>query len=148
MTRIIGTAVTVVLIALLLSACTKTSPNEVVFITPSGFSGQVHVQFGVAGAGALMRRGDAYVAEIPPDGTLKTSTLLTAAPKYRVLGGQEWGYSCSIFKTGDGIPVGARIELFIGTKEQYETHEAQKNKSQRKGILPTDEPVRQVARLS
>ena len=43
--------------------------------------------------------------------------------------GGVWGYSHSVFATGDGIPVGAKIEFFVGTRKDYEAEQGKKNHS-------------------
>jgi hypothetical protein len=41
-----------------------------------------------------------------------------------------WGYSHSVFNTGDGIPIGGKIEFFVGTKQDYEAEQGKKNHSE------------------
>jgi hypothetical protein len=120
-------------LAALTVGCSRSSQDEIVIEVPANFSGQVHVEMGVPGAPALKQDGARYVIEIPPDGKVVTSTLITAAkPTFgNVDASRVWGYTPSISQTGDGVSVGASIEFFIGTKEQYESAEAKKkNKSQ------------------
>jgi hypothetical protein len=121
--------------------CSKNDPDEIVIDVPENFSGQVHIEMGVAGAPALKRDAKIYRIAIPPDGKAITSTMIAGAkPKFGNLGaGQVWGYTPSISKTGDGIPVGATIEFFVGTKEQYESAEAKKHKSR---LYPDTGPER------
>ncbi len=110
--------------------CNKQSSGAAVEIrVPSGFTGQIEVQFGTDGALALAREGNTYIIQVPENGKIVTSTVLDTEPHYKISGGQVWGYMCSIYKTGDGLAVGGRIQMFIGTKEQYETFEANKRKS-------------------
>jgi hypothetical protein len=47
---------------------------------------------------------------VPKDGKVATSTILAASrPTFQNRSsGAVWGYSLSVFTTGDGIPVGAR----------------------------------------
>lgn len=126
--------VVILLIALscLLSACSKKLPDdEVSFAVPAGFSGQVQIQLGVLGAPPLQRKQGIYVLDIPADGKITTSTVLSGSPKYTAAGtGQIWGYTTSIYRTGDGLPVGGSLEFFVGTKEQFDAYEAKKPKSQ------------------
>jgi len=98
---------------------------------PGDFSGQVQINMGVPGAPALQREGKNYRVTVPPDGRVVTSTIVeVAGPKFEnVDAGRVWGYSRSVFRTGDHLPVGGNIDFFIGTKEQYESAEAKKHKS-------------------
>jgi hypothetical protein len=41
-----------------------------------------------------------------------------------------WGYSHSVFTTGDGIPVGGKIEFFVGTRKEYDAEQNRKNHSE------------------
>jgi hypothetical protein len=115
------------------ASCTqKTSSDEVLIQIPTAFSGEVRIEMGVVGAPPLKGAGGSYVVSLPADGHVETSTVLGGLrPRFQdVDAGRIWGYSPSIWKTGDGIPVGGNIEFFVGTKEQYETQEAKKHKSQ------------------
>lgn len=119
-------------LTVLTGGCSKRSPSDVVIEVPANFSGQVHVEMGVPGAPALKEEGPHYVISVPPDGKVVTSTMITEAkPTFgNVDPSRVWGYMPSVSKTGDGVPVGVTIEFFIGTKEQYESAEAEKkNKS-------------------
>jgi hypothetical protein len=110
--------------------CTRQpSGNTVEFRVPPGFTGQIEVHFGRDGSPALTREGNTYIVQVPDDGKVSTSTVFNSEPHYKISGGQVWGYMCSIYKAGDGLVVGGRIQMFIGTKEQYETFEANKRKS-------------------
>jgi hypothetical protein len=124
----------ILLIALgcLVSACSKKLPDDAVsFAVPPGFSGQVQVQLGVLGSPPLQREQGTYVLHIPADGKIATSTVLSGSPKFTVAGtGEIWGYTTSIYRTGDGLPVGGSLEFFVGTKEQFDAYEARKPKSQ------------------
>ncbi len=113
--------------------CEKRRITEIVFRLPDGFSGQVQIQMGVAGAPKLATSGQSYVVSLPSDGRLETSTILESNLKARFENfhpDSVWGYASSISKTGDGIPVGGSIDFFVGTKEQYEIQEAHKHKSE------------------
>jgi len=113
-------------------ACTKKSPApELVVEIPAGYSGNFSLEMGVKDAPPLLRQGDSYVVAVPRSGKLTTSTLLTnAAPTFKNSGGSAvWGYSHSVLNTGDGIPIGGKIEFFVGTRKEYEAEEGKKNHS-------------------
>jgi hypothetical protein len=131
-----------IFVSCLLSACpAKTHNDEVVLAIPEGFRGQVQVQLGVGGAAPLNRAGGAFVLTIPPDGKISTSTVLTGVPRVRTSDtSQVWGYTISIYKTGDGLAVGGNLEFFIGTKEQYDAYEAKKPKSEEMPGAPSNRP--------
>jgi hypothetical protein len=132
------------LLAVLTVACTRTSPpDEVVIAVPANFDGQVHIEMGVPGAPSLKREGNHYQIAIPPDGKVVTSTLVAGVtPKFmNVDANRIWGYTPSVSKTGDGLPVGGAIEFFVGTKEQYENAEAKKHKSK---LYPSVSPAVQI----
>ena len=73
---------------------------------------------------------------VPKSGKVITSTLLTnSEPTFQNSSeGAVWGYSHSVFTTGDGIPVGGKIEFFVGTRKEYEAEQGKKNHS---GGFPT-----------
>jgi hypothetical protein len=50
-----------------------------------------------------------------------------------------WGYSHSVFTTGDGIPAGAKIEFLVGTRNEYEAEQGRKKHSG--GLLAPAEPI-------
>ena len=113
-------------------SCWKISTHDQVVIeVPSGYSGAVAVQLGVAGAPALAKRGDTYVINVPSDGHVSTSTSLSEIqPIFENLPGNRiWGYNSRVLRSGDGIPVGGSIEFFVGTNEQYEIEVSRKHKS-------------------
>jgi hypothetical protein len=118
-------------LTLLPAGCSKAGNDHVAIALPANFSGQVHIEMGVPGAPALERVGTTYQIVVPPDGKVKTSTIIVAAqPRFGNLdAGQVWGYTPTVTKTGDGLSVGGTIEFFVGTKEQYESAEAKKRKS-------------------
>jgi hypothetical protein len=113
-------------------ACSKqnSSPQIIVEIPP-GFTGNFLLEMGVKEAPPLEKRGDAYVVSVPRDGKMVTSTLLTNAHAnfQNASEGAVWGYSHSLFKTGDGIPTGGKIEFFVGTRKEYEAEQNRKNHS-------------------
>jgi len=113
-------------------ACSKhkSAPQLVVEI-PAGFSGNFVLNMGVRDAAALPQHGDAYVVSVNRAGNLETSTLLES-PKVtfrNASGGNVWGFSQSDFSTGDGIPVGGKIEFFVGTQKEFEAEQDKKNHS-------------------
>ena len=113
-------------------ACSKhrSAPQMIVEI-PSGFTGNFILEMGVREGAPLEKRGDAYLLRVPKSGKAVTSTLLTnSEPTFRNSSeGGVWGYSHSVFSTGDGIPVGGKIEFFVGTKKEYEAEQGRKNHS-------------------
>jgi len=98
---------------------------------PPGFNGNFLLEMGVREGAPLEKRGDAYVLRVPKSGKVITSTLLTnSEPTFRNSGGGGvWGYSHSVFSTGDGIPVSGKIEFFVGTRKEYEAEQGRKNHS-------------------
>ena len=114
------------------NACSKkaSAPDMVVEI-PAGFTGNFLLEMGVKGAPPLTKQGNAYLVAVPRDGKITTSTLLTnLRPTFRNSSdGAVWGYSHSVFTTGDGIPVGGKIEFFVGTRKEYDAEESKKNHS-------------------
>lgn len=114
------------------SACSKHSDaSQVIVEIPSGFAGNCLLEMGVKDAPPLEKQGDAYVVAVPKSGKIITSTLLTnAQPTFRNASeGAVWGYSHSVSTTGDGIPVGGKIEFFVGTRKEYEAEQGKKNHS-------------------
>lgn len=119
-------------LTLIACSCQRAKSDEVLIEVPNGFSGEVHIGMGIRGAPALKQEGRSYVVSLPSDGHIETSTILVdVRPRFRdAVSGRVWGYAPSVWKTGDGIPVGGNIEFFVGTREQYEAQEAKKHKSQ------------------
>jgi hypothetical protein len=114
------------------SACSKkSSAPQVIVEIPSGFTGDFLLEMGVKESPPLEKRGDAYVVSVPRNGKVVTSTLLTnPRPTFQNSSeGAVWGYSQSVFTTGDGIPVGGKIEFFVGTKKEYDAEQGRKNHS-------------------
>lgn len=123
-------------------ACTKHSAApQVIVEIPSGFTGNFLLEMGVPDAPPLEKRGEAYVVSCPKSGKLITSTLLTdSQPTFQNLSeGEVWGYLHSLSKTGDGIPVGGKIEFFVGTRKEYEAEQGKRNHSE--GIPTPVEPT-------
>ena len=113
-------------------ACSKQrSAPQVIVEIPAGFTGNCILEMGVREGSPLEKRGDAYVLRVPKNGKAITSTLLTnSEPTFRNSSdGGVWGYSQSVFTTGDGIPVSGKIEFFVGTKKEYEAEQGKKNHS-------------------
>jgi hypothetical protein len=111
--------------------CSRQPQEQILISLPPDFRGQVHIEMGVPGAPALTRQGRNYEIQVPPDGKVVTSTVITAGtPQFRNAQiGHVWGYTPKLSKTGDDFPVGGTIEFFVGTREQYESAEAKKHKS-------------------
>lgn len=121
-----------VIFLLAIAACNRgPSAEQVVVEVPAGFSGDFVLNMGVKNAEPLSRQGNQYLVTVPKNGNLTTSSVLIHphvifknAPD-----GSVWGYSQSVFTTGDGIPVGGQIEFFVGTKRDYEAAEDKKKHS-------------------
>jgi hypothetical protein len=114
--------------------CTRRSsePRLVVEIPP-GFTGSFVMEMGGREASPLQKDGEAYVVAVPRTGKVTTSTILVR-PKVEFKNasdGSIWGFSQSVFTTGDGISVGGKIEFFVGTRKDYEAEENKKNHSGR-----------------
>jgi hypothetical protein len=139
MNRKIWPAVICAVLLIAASACSKHgSAPQVIVEIPSGFNGDFLLEMGVKDAPPLEKRGDAYVVPVPRNGKVVTSTLLTnSEPAFRNSSeGAVWGYSHSVFNTGDGIPVGAKIEFFVGTRKEYEAEQGRKKHSGRFSTAP------------
>lgn len=124
-------------------ACTSTrridGPQVVVEI-PAGFSGNFMLELGIKDAPPLPMRDGSYIVSVSKTGKVETSTLL-AKPTivFKNAGdGSVWGLSQSIFNTGDGIPVGGKIEFFVGTRKEFD---AEQNKKNHSGWFPTGDDV-------
>jgi len=126
--------VAIMVFALLMAggACSKHDPGpKLVVEIPAGFSGNFVLEMGNRAAAPLLRQGDAYVVMVPRNGNVATSTILQK-PKVEfrnATDGSIWGYSQSVFTTGDGIAVGGKIEFFVGTRKDYDAEENKKNHS-------------------
>ena len=121
-------------------ACSKNRPaQKVVVEIPSGFNGNFLLEMGVKGAPALETQGDTYLVTVPRSGKVITSTLLTnSQPSFRNSSdGAVWGYSHSVFNTGDGIPIGGKIEFFVGTRKDYDAEQGRKNHSEGFSPIPS-----------
>ncbi|HTW30498.1 MAG TPA: hypothetical protein VMD76_02405, partial [Candidatus Sulfotelmatobacter sp.] len=100
------------------------------------------LEMGNSGASSLARDRDTYVVTVPRSGRVTTSTLLDH-PKVvfkNAADGKIWGYSESVFTTGDGIAVGGKIEFFVGTQKDFEAEQDKKNHS-RGSITSADDIV-------
>ena len=134
MTRWKNKSIAVCLALLLLAAagCSRhgSGPRVVVQI-PAGFNGDFLLEMGVKDAPPLDKQGDAYLVPVPKNGKLATSTLIDNPRTVfqNSSDGSVWGYSHSMFSTGDGIPIGGKIEFFVGTKKDFEAEEMKKNHS-------------------
>jgi hypothetical protein len=114
-------------------ACSKNHPSARVIVeVPPGFTGNFFLEMGVKDAPPLEIRGDAYLVTVPRSGKVVTSTLIiNPKPTFQNSSdGGIWGYSHSIFTTGDGIPTGGKLEFFVGTRKDYEAEEGKRNHSE------------------
>jgi len=114
-------------------ACSQNHPSAKVIVeVPPGFTGNFFLEMGVKDAPPLAMRGDAYLVTVPRSGKVITSTLIVnPKPTFQNSSdGGIWGYSHSIFTTGDGIPTGGKIEFFVGTRKDYEAEEGKRNHSE------------------
>ena len=114
------------------TACSKRDPQPRVTVEiPAGFNGNFLLEMGIKTAPPLPMEGPTYVVAVPRDGKLETSTYLEK-PKVTFKNSSEgsvWGYSESVFRTGDGISIGGKIEFFVGTKTQFDAEQNKKNHS-------------------
>ena len=133
MNRNTGLVVVCVVLLVVAGACSKKkSAPELIVEIPSGCSGNVMMEMGVKDAPPLSKQGNSYIVAVPRTGKITTSTLLTnSKPTFRNSSdGAVWGYSHSVFTTGDGIPVGGKIEFFVGTRKEYDAEQNKKNHSE------------------
>jgi hypothetical protein len=131
----IGRTPSIVACAIFLIAtvsCSKhVSEPQLVIEVPADFRGNFVVEMGVRGAAPLKKLEGTYVVAVSRAGKVITSTYLD---KPRVAfknagDGRIWGYSQSVFNTGDGITIGGKIEFFVGTQKEYEAEQGKKNHS-------------------
>ena len=128
--------VSVIITASIVACSKRSSGPQLIVEIPAGFSGNFIMEMGVKGATPLQQTRDTYLAVVPARGKLLTSTFLEK-PKvtFKNAGqGTIWGYSQSVFTTGDGIPVSGKIEFFVGTEKDFEAEQQKKNRS---GHLPS-----------
>lgn len=115
-----------------LAACSRRvkDPQLVVEI-PAGFNGNFVLNMGVRQAAPLRSDGKTYYVTVPTTGKIETSTFLDKpAIKFKnASDGSVWGFSQSLFTTGDGISVGGKIEFFVGTQKDFDAEQKKKNKS-------------------
>jgi len=113
-------------------ACSKrASTPQLLVQIPPGFSGNFVLDMGVRGASPLQKKGEDFVVTVPRSGKVETSTFLQQ-PNVAFKNGSDgriWGYSQSMFTTGDGISIGGKIEFFVGTQKEFEAEQNKKNKS-------------------
>ena len=123
------------------SACSKNrAAPQVIVEIPSGFTGNFLLEMGVRDALPLEKRGEAYVLPVPRNGKVITSTLLTSRHHSRISAKVLCGaFRIRFFATDDGIPVGAKIEFFVGTRNEYEAEQGRKKHSG--GLLAPAEPI-------
>lgn len=119
-------------IVLIAIGCSKNhNAEQVVVEIPAGFSGNFVLEMGVRDAAPLIKNGDRYLVIVPKNGNVATSSLL-ANPNItfkNMSDGAVWGYSHSVFTTGDGIAVSGKIEFFVGTEKEFEAEQGRKNHS-------------------
>ncbi|HUA13931.1 MAG TPA: hypothetical protein VMG31_01435 [Verrucomicrobiae bacterium] len=121
------------LLLLMAGSCSrKERASNLIVEIPQGFSGNFSLQMGVQGAPPLVRDGEAYRLTLSQGATASTSTLLIdAQPLFRnASDGAIWGYSHKVFRAGDGLPVGGKIEFFVGTRKEFEAEESRRNHSE------------------
>jgi hypothetical protein len=120
-----------VILLLLAVACTRPSGPRLEVEIPAGFSGNFTIEMGIKNAPPLEKHGDVYVVSVTKSGKVATSTLLSHPNVVfkNASDGSIWGFSQSVFSTGDGISVGGKIEFFVGTRKDYDAEENKKNHS-------------------
>ena len=145
MIRKVGPLGAAAILLVAITSCSKRAPERLVVEIPQGFSGNFVLEMGVKSSPALERQADQYIVTVPKSGRVSTSTLL-ANPKVtfrNASDGAVWGYTHSVFSTGDGIGVGGKIEFFVGTRKEFDAEEQRKNHS---GTAPESEPLVLAAR--
>jgi hypothetical protein len=145
MIRKLGLIWAVAILLVAMASCSKRASENLIVEIPQGFSGNFVLEMGVKTSPALEQESDQYVVTTPKSGRVSTSTLLKN-PKVifrNSSDGAVWGYTHSVFSTGDGIGVGGKIEFFVGTKQEFEAEEQRKNHS---GKAPESEPLVLAAR--
>ena len=134
MRKVIFASVFAALLMIEVACSQRTSPSQQLIVeVPAGFTGNFVLEMGVKTAPALQMQGDTYVVVVPSNGRLETVTVLEH-PKVdfkNATDGSIWGYSDSVFTTGDGISVGGKIEFFVGTRKDFDAQEQKKNHSGR-----------------
>jgi len=130
-----------ILLLLFAVACTRhASGSTLVIEIPADFNGNFVLNMGVHQATPLQKDGEEYVVTVPRNGRIETSTMLEH-PKVIFRNGTSngiWGYSESVFATGDGISTGGKVQFFVGTQKDFEAEQNKRNKS---GAFPGFEPV-------
>jgi hypothetical protein len=123
------------------AACSRhSSEAQLVIEVPADFGGNFVLEMGVKDAAPLKKQGDTYIVALARGGKVTTSTYLNK-PKvaFKNAGdGRIWGYSQSVFSTGDGITIGGKIEFFVGTQKEYEAEQGRKKHSGRAAVV---EPI-------
>ena len=117
-------------------ACSKRDARPQITIEiPPGFGGNFVLDMGVRGAPPLQKSGDVYILSVPRSGKVETSTLLEKSDVTfkNESDGRIWGFSQSVYRTGDGISTGSKLEYFVGTQKEFEAEQNKKNKSGRTG---------------
>ena len=124
------------------SACSKNrAAPQVIVEIPSGFTGNFLLEMGVRDALPLENRGEAYVllrAQEREGHHVDSADQLPAIiPEFQrrcCVGLFAFG-----FYHGRRIPVGAKIEFFVGTRNEYEAEQGRKKHSG--GLLTPAEPI-------
>ncbi len=129
--------VAIIAVTALVCGCSPPTGKGQRFLIPSGYAGEVFVEYAVAGAPPLPLEDGARVMVIPADGWLKTSSDIqtgwrhndelyfwdgksrtpasSVVPAYQRLGASNGTWSCP--KTGGGALKGEIF--FLGTEEQW-----------------------------
>jgi hypothetical protein len=107
------------------------SASQRIVEIPSGFDGNFLLEIGVKETAPRVTQGDAHRVTVPRNRKRVTFTLLTnSQPTFRNSSqGAVSGYSQSLPTTEAGIPVGGKIEFFVGTRKAFEAEQARKKHS-------------------
>ena len=146
MIRKLGLSVVCTALLMIAVECSRTpAASQVVVEIPSGFSGDFLLEMGIKDAPALAKEGETFTVTVPKSGKVSTSTLLLN-PKVTFKNGSDggvWGYSHAVFTTGDGIPVGGKIEFFVGSRQDYDAAEQKKHHSgsMLRSVAPSHAPA-------
>lgn len=131
MARRVLTICLFIIFTLAMACSRQVSGSQLVVDVPSGFSGNFVLNMGVREAAPLKCNGQTCYVTVPSGGKVETSTFLDS-PKITFQNGSDgsiWGFSQSVFTTGDGISVGGKIEFFVGTQKDFDAEQKKKNKS-------------------
>ena len=112
------------------SACSKNrAAPQVIVEIPSCFIRELPAGNGSRDALPLEKRGEAYVLLVPRNGKVITSTLLTnSRPSFQNSSvGAVWGYSHSVFTTGDGYLWAPRSNFLLAPEMSTRQNRAGRN---------------------